>query len=178
LWCAYAVHISDKVKLIYIFEHRRSPMTSYTSPTRFSGITSWFRRAEGWLDARGRGAWICAMVLGFVLVWPLGVAVLAYITLTNRWSKSLIGQSSPGFGRNAAPFCAKHTAYRTSGNDAFDAYKAETLGRLEQEQAAFEGFLQRLREAKDKAQFDSFMENRAKANHPVDPNEKARLGEY
>ena len=64
--------------------------------------------------------------------------------------------------------CAKrrHTShgmkFRTSGNTAFDAYKADTLRRLQDEQSAFEDFLQRLRDAKDKAEFDQFMEDRAK----------------
>lgn len=57
---------------------------------------------------------------------------------------------------------ARH-AFRTSGNSAFDAYKADTLRRLEDEQAAFEAFLQRLRDAKDKSEFDEFMDERAKA---------------
>ena len=37
------------------------------------------------------------------------------------------------------------------------------LRRLEEEQDAFEAFLQRLREAKDKAEFDQFMDERARA---------------
>jgi hypothetical protein len=49
----------------------------------------------------------------------------------------------------------------TSGNSAFDAYKADTLRRLEEEQEAFEAFLQRLREAKDKSEFDQFLDDRA-----------------
>lgn len=53
--------------------------------------------------------------------------------------------------------------FKTSGNSAFDSYKAETLRRLEEEQEAFESFLQRLREAKDKQEFDAFMEDRAKS---------------
>jgi hypothetical protein len=36
------------------------------------------------------------------------------------------------------------------------------LRRLEDEQTAFEAFLQRLREAKDKSEFDAFMADRAK----------------
>jgi hypothetical protein len=50
----------------------------------------------------------------------------------------------------------------SSGNAAFDAYKADMLKRLEEEQTAFEAFLQRLREAKDKSEFDAFMEDRAR----------------
>lgn len=51
-------------------------------------------------------------------------------------------------------------AMKPSGNTAFDAYKTETLRRLESEQEAFESFLERLREAKDKAEFDQFMDDR------------------
>lgn len=53
---------------------------------------------------------------------------------------------------------------QTTGNSAFDAYKADTLRRLEDEQRAFETFLQRLREAKDKSEFDAFMEDRMSDN--------------
>lgn len=60
-----------------------------------------------------------------------------------------------------------HRVYSSSGNSAFDAYKAETLRRLEEEQAAFEGFLNRLREAKDKQEFDAFMDDRARTPRPV-----------
>jgi len=56
----------------------------------------------------------------------------------------------------------KFTAMRSSGNTAFDAYKTETLRRLEEEQENFEAFLKRLREAKDKSEFDQFMDERAK----------------
>ena len=51
-------------------------------------------------------------------------------------------------------------SFRSSGNTAFDAYKADTLRRLEEEQTAFQDFLERLRDAKDKAEFDQFMEDR------------------
>lgn len=59
---------------------------------------------------------------------------------------------------------ARHgwNAMRPSGNRAFDAYKTETLRRLEEEQHQFESFLERLREAKDKTEFDQFMDERAK----------------
>jgi Protein of unknown function (DUF2852) len=45
----------------------------------------------------------------------------------------------------------------TSGNRAFDEYRADTLRRLEQEQHEFLDFLARLRSAKDKTEFDQFM---------------------
>ncbi len=52
-------------------------------------------------------------------------------------------------------------AMKSSGNAAFDAYKADTLRRLEEEQDSFESFMRRLRDAKDKAEFDQFMAERA-----------------
>jgi hypothetical protein len=115
---------------------------------------TWFSRAEGWLDARGNGAWIAAMVLGFIFAWPVGLAILAYMI----WSKRM-------FSGNCAAKRHRHsrrTAATSSGNSAFDAYKQDTLRRLEEEQQQFEAFLERLREAKDKAEFDQFMENRAR----------------
>jgi Protein of unknown function (DUF2852) len=53
--------------------------------------------------------------------------------------------------------------YRSpSGNWAFDEYRAETLRRLEEEQREFKEFLDRLRHAKDKAEFDEFMTERGR----------------
>ncbi|MEO1000343.1 MAG: DUF2852 domain-containing protein, partial [Pseudomonadota bacterium] len=48
-------------------------------------IIDWLRQAEAWLDARGKGAWIAAMVIGFILVWPIGLAILFYMI----WSKRM-----------------------------------------------------------------------------------------
>ena len=57
----------------------------------------------------------------------------------------------------------------SSGNHAFDEYRAETLRRLEDEQKEFASFLDRLRFAKDKAEFDQFMAERR--NRPPAPPE-------
>ena len=51
-----------------------------------------------------------------------------------------------------------HRADRPTGNSAFDAYRRETLARLEEEQTAFEAFLERLRATRDQAEFDRFMD--------------------
>ncbi len=48
----------------------------------------------------------------------------------------------------------------SSGNRAFDEYRSETLRRLEEEQDEFMHFLDRLRMAKDKAEFDEFLAER------------------
>ena len=123
----------------------------------------WFARAEAWLDARGKGAWIAAMVLAFILFWPLGLALLAYMI----WSKRMFNGSC---GRSR--HMTRHK-FRTSGNTAFDAYKADTLERLEREQDDFESFLKRLRDSKDKAEFDAYMEERARAARDVPQDDPA-----
>ena len=90
-----------------------------------------------------------ALILGFIAVWPLGLAILAYMI----WSKRMFSSCRHrhhhrGNGRSfSAP----------TGNIAFDAYREETLKRLEDEHDEFVDFLQKLREAKDKAEFDQFM---------------------
>ena len=93
------------------------------------------------------------MVLGFVFFWPVGLALLMYMI----WSKRMFsGKSCATRSRSFS------MPTRSTGNAAFDAYKADTLRRLEEEQTNFEAFLTRLREAKDKAEFDQFMDERAK----------------
>lgn len=124
-----------------------------------SAVATWPSAAENWLDQRGKGAWIAAMILGFVLFWPIGLALLAYMI----WSKRMFGSCSHRRHHRGEHARYAASAFRSSGNSAFDAYKAETLRRLEEEQEAFRSFLDRLREAKDKAEFDQFMEDRARA---------------
>jgi hypothetical protein len=60
----------------------------------------------------------------------------------------------------------------SSGNRAFDEYRAETLRRLEDEQREFRDFLARLRQAKDKAEFDQFMAERRNRS-PEQPPQQA-----
>lgn len=141
------------------------------------GVTDRLRSAEDWLDSKGRKAWIAAMVAGFIVFWPVGLGLVAYMTYANKWSKNMFNRKSctarrdhGGMGRSAA--------WRSSGNTAFDAYKADTLRRLEDEQSAFESFLQRLRDAKDKQEFDAFMEDRAKSVTRPTLAEESPRGDY
>lgn len=125
-----------------------------------STVATWPSQAESWLDERGKGAWIAAMVLGFIFVWPVGLAILFYMI----WSKRMFSGSHAT--RNHLSRCrdryAARSAVKSSGNIAFDAYKSQTLRRLEEEQQNFESFLQRLRESKDQSEFDDFMDDRAR----------------
>ncbi len=140
-------------------------MTTLAHSPRSSGFTGWLRRAEAWLDDKGKGAWIAAMVLSFILFWPLGLALLAYMI----WGKKMFCNSN-------ATTCSRSRRHgpmgRATGNAAFDAYKDETLRLLEEEQQNFEAFLQRLRDARDKAEFDQFMDERAKAAAAREDDEK------
>lgn len=131
-------------------------MYDSTNQSPSTGLLYWPRRVESWMDARGKGAWITAMVLGFIFVWPVGLAILGYMIWSNRMTKR-----SACFNR---PHRQGYWRSNSTGNSAFDAYRDETIRRLEDERGAFEAFLKRLRDAKDKQEFDAFMEDRAKAN--------------
>lgn len=143
-------------------------MTTY-SETAAPQISEqgWFTRGESWLDDKGKGAWIAAMVLGFVFFWPVGLALLFYMI----WSKRMFSSSSCRHRSRRKGWSCQST--HSTGNSAFDAYKEDTLRRLEHEQNDFETFLQRLRDAKDKAEFDDFMDDRAKTAG-ADDNGKAK----
>lgn len=143
-------------------------MTMMTDRVAAPSHPGWLHRTETWLDNKGKGAWIAAMVLGFVFFWPIGLALVLYMTYQNKWSLPMSRHSrrkncSWSDWDSWSDWGHRSSRVTTSsGNNAFDAYKADTLARLEQEQIEFESFLERLREAKDKAEFDQFMEDRAR----------------
>ena len=101
---------------------------------------------------------IAAMVLGFIVFWPIGLAVLLYVL----WRKQR--------GEDTAlphwvPRIGPHT--RSTGNSAFEDWKQAELDRLEEErrklasaQQEFESFLDNLKRAKDREEFDRFMGER------------------
>ncbi len=113
-----------------------------------------FEQGRDWLDSHGKMAWIALMILGFIIFWPLGLATLFYMIGTNR-----MGKCSNSRGRSR-----HHRRNAPTGNTAFDAYREETLKRLEDEQSAFQSFLGNLRAAKDRAEFDEFMNKRKNNN--------------
>ena len=120
---------------------------------------------------------IALMVLGFVVWWPLGLAMLAYIlwgemfggsaekaegfvNRTRSWAESNCGPKSHNWHR--------HGSYRSqSGHAAFDEYRAEQLRRLEEERKrldeeinAFHEYMRNLRMARDREEFDRFMRDK------------------
>lgn len=141
------------------------------------------------LDEWGKGAWIAAMIVGFIVFWPVGLAILAYMIWSKRmgcmnhhmssemrdeWRmrreemrNEMRARKQEWRARKQAwiedmsmHWMRGHMAPASSGNAAFDDYRAETLKRLEEEQAEFSDFLNNLRKARDKAEFDQFMHSR------------------
>src|SRR5207245_9098401 len=123
------------------------------------------------LDEIGRPAWIALMVLSFIVYWPLGLAMLAFLI----WSGRMMGcrhhrGAGPGPGRwwqDAEGAARRWTGggyARSSGNWAFDEYRAEALRRLEEEQPEFRELLERLRHATDKAELDQCRPDRGRRN--------------
>ncbi len=113
------------------------------------------------LDDYGKPAWITAMIVGFLLWWPLGLGVLGYTIWSGRMGCGMRRDwKTSDFGREVMRWRSGMTPFRSSGNAAFDEYRDETLRRLEEEADEFQAFLSRLRKAKDKAEFDQFMADR------------------
>jgi hypothetical protein len=137
------------------------------------------------------------MILGFIWWWPIGLVILAVLLARGRlgcWHRPMFaGGYGPGGGydhpadrwdnkmarmqekmdrvRSKMDRCGWGGGDRwgrsSTGNRAFDDYRTETLKRLEDEQREFKEFLERLRFAKDRQEFDQFMAERR--NRPADP---------
>ena len=131
-------------------------------------------------------------VLGFLWWWPLGLLILGF----QIWRRPIYAGDGPmldwehgrdRWERKMARMQEKMEVMRakmdsvrsgrdwfgpaTTGNRAFDEYRAETLKRLENEQREFKDFLARLRFAKDRAEFDQFMAERR--HRPFEPDSQA-----
>lgn len=125
------------------------------------------------LDEFGKPAWIILMILAFVWWWPLGLAILAFLIGSGRmgcWNHNGMSRWQNKMDRMRSGGCDWwSSSSSSSGNRAFDDYRTETLKRLEEEQREFKEFLQRLRFAKDRQEFDQFMAER-RDRPPQDPN--------
>lgn len=123
-----------------------------------------------------RPAWtpltILLMVIGFIVFWPLGLAMLAYILWGDRIPEIRRHFEANGeTARQWAGFCgsrARRTGFTASGNAAFDEYRENELKRLEEERRKlddelreFESYMRDLRRARDQEEFDRFKRERA-----------------
>jgi hypothetical protein len=120
------------------------------------------------LDEIGKPAWIGLMILSFVFYWPAGLAILAFLIWSGRmgcWKHGRLNHWHNGGGvermHDAMSWWSGGGRRPTAtGNRAFDEYREETLRHLEEEQRDFVTFLDRLRFAKDKSEFDEFLAER------------------
>ena len=138
---------------------------------------------------------IVLMVLGFIWWWPVGLVILGLLIARRKygyWRQPMFAGNEPTYYRNPGmdrwerkiarlQEKMEHVRGRmerfrgrgdwfgpsSSGNHAFDDYRAETLKRLEDEQREFKEFLERLRFAKDRSEFDQFMA--ARRERPFEP---------
>ena len=132
------------------------------------------------MNALIRPAWtpatIALMIIGFMIFWPLGVAMIAYIVwgdrldqfkadvnrATDKATNAFSGGNFRGpFGRNVTGGMAR------TGNVAFDDWRETELKRLHEERmkldtarAEFDDYARELRRAKDEEEFNSFMSHR------------------
>jgi hypothetical protein len=120
------------------------------------------------------------------MLWPLGFLALAFIIGSGRmgcWNHHGMNRWENKMQRMQDKMDRVRTRMDgmrggdwwggppSSGNRAFDDYRTETLKRLEEEQREFRNFLDRLRFAKDKTEFDQFMAERR--NHDAGPQPQA-----
>ncbi len=108
------------------------------------------------------------MVLGFLVAWPLGLLMLAYILWGDRIPE--FRRKSEEF-RHRAGFGPQAPVYN-SGNVAFDEYRERELKRLDEERRRldeerheFETYVRNLRRAKDQEEFDRFRSERRSGGH-------------
>ncbi len=127
-----------------------------------------------------RPAWtpatIALMILGFMIYWPLGLAMLAYILWgdrlegfksdVNRTTDEVVSKFHRSFKNQREAYTGPNTGSNT-GNVAFDDWREVELARLEAERRKldemrrdFDEYLRELRRAKDQDDFDAFRASR------------------
>jgi hypothetical protein len=139
-----------------------------------------------------RPAWtpatIALMVVGFMVFWPLGFAMLAYIIWGDRLEgfKRDVNRATDGIfagcrrGADKAHVWGNGNA--RTGNVAFDDWREKELERLAEERrkldeslAEFDEYMRELRRAKDQEDFDRFMANRSRST-PAKTTPPAKRG--
>ena len=101
-------------------------------------------------------------IVALNIFWPAGVALAIILGWRGTFAfGGGTGMSNDDIAKVVAAIKPESTTPTRSGNASFDRYRDDMLDRLEMEQENFESFLDRLRDAKDKVEFDTFMDERA-----------------
>ncbi len=126
---------------------------------------------------------IALMIFGFMISWPLGLAMLAYILWGDRLEayRGDVREATDRFSAKWGRSCGHgHHRRAYTGNVAFDEWRETELKRLEEERrkldemrAEFDTHLRELRRAKDREEFEAFMAARRKGNNGGNNGESA-----
>ncbi len=113
-------------------------------------------------------------IVALNVFWPAGVLIAVILAWRGGFAPTGTPSAPPRNMDEAVkslmPTTTQKQAQRTSGNASFDAYRHDMIERLEVEQTNFEGFLSRLRDAKDQTEFDDFMDDRAARVEALEPD--------
>ena len=103
-----------------------------------------------------KGRWtplgIFAVIAGFIVFWPLGLLAIGYIL----WGGSIDSLVDDAVKKLRDIFSAK-PAPAAAAPVSFEDYRNDVLSRLEAEQSRRAEHLRRLREARDRAEFDRIL---------------------
>jgi hypothetical protein len=137
-----------------------------------------WRRGAWRSHACGYARWtpieILATILGFIVFWPIGLAILAFKFWQHKsgyqGDLTTAAQDKWREARSAfrsGPWGPPGFAGRSSGNMAFDEWRAAEITRLEEERRKleeahreFSSFVENIRRAKDREEFERFMNER------------------
>jgi len=136
----------------------------------------WRRRGTRWT-----GFEIIALVLGFIVFWPIGLAILGYkfwqrrsggpdlqTFVTDKWqdARTMMASNSSSWSCGAMRRGGRFYSPST-GNMAFDEWRTAELARLDEErrklddaQREFAEYVEAIRRAKDREEFERFMAER------------------
>jgi hypothetical protein len=124
---------------------------------------------------------IAGIVLGFIWFWPLALAYLVWKLMgypkydeAKAFIRENFGRVADDLFSSSRPMSGFGTGAGT-GNAAFEEYRRDELRRLEEERRkldeearAFRDFVEELKRAKDREEFDAFMaKRRAERNGPT-----------
>ena len=143
-----------------------------------------------------------AMILGFIVFWPIGLAILlaklwqkkqgyagdipsfVEAKFREKWHEKWEGKMARHWaccGTSGGRHWEFRSGMRSSGNVAFDEWREAELARLEEErqkllaaEREFADYMENLRRAKDREEFDRFMAARrdrpSQAGEPNQPS--------
>jgi hypothetical protein len=130
---------------------------------------------------------LAAMIVGFVVFWPVGLAIL-FLKIAQKkegypgdlfsYARDKASAKWQGWNASQQTWCGtwsgswqeRNSGMRATGNSAFNDWRSAELARLEEErrklvqaEREFSDYLDRLRRARDREEFDRFMNERRNA---------------